>query len=280
MESGVRSTTSLLRRIGVVGVTTMVSFHAHPDDEAILCGGTLAKAAAAGHRTVLVTATLGECGETPPGLLDPGQTLAARRRIELDAAGTILGVHRTVLLGYLDSGMRNTADNDTPGSFWTADLDEAAHRLAAILTEENAEVLTVYDDHGTYGHPDHIQVHRVGRRAAELAGTPYVFEATLNRDRLAQVRASADEIPAQPDVDGIDDTLGLSEREITTVVDVTDHTDAKRAAIAAHASQYSDDSFFLAMPPVVFRHACGTEWYRQIPTPTSRARTRDLLEHE
>src|SRR5439155_59962 len=79
------------------------------------------------------------------------------------------------------------ADNDKAGSFWLADLDEAAKRLAAILDEERADALTVYDDNGSYGHPDHIQVHRVGTRAAELAGTPRVYEATINRDHLKRI---------------------------------------------------------------------------------------------
>ena len=259
-------------------MSTLVSFHAHPDDEALLCGGTLAKAAAAGHRTVLVTATRGERGEVPDGLLAPGETLAQRRERELRAAAEILGVDRVEVLGYLDSGMRNTADNHVPGSFHTADVTEAATRLAAILAEERAEVLTVYDDHGTYGHPDHIQVHQVGLRAAAMAGTPYVFEATLNRDRLAGMRAADDpELPARPDVDGIDDSIGLPEGELTTAVDVGDVLDVKRSALAAHSSQVAEGSFFLALPPEAFRHGFGTEWYRQRPTAASRRRSTDLF---
>ena len=264
-------------------MATLVSFHAHPDDEALLCGGTLAKANADGHRTVLVTATRGERGEVPNGLLGPGETLAQRRSAEVQAAAKILGIHRTLFLGYLDSGMRNTADNDVVGSFWTADIDQAAQRLAAVLIEENAEVLTIYDPHGAYGHPDHIQVHRVGVRAAELAATPYVFEATLNRDRLAQLRddpSGAENVPPRPDVDGIDDNIGLPEDQLSTGIDVCDVLDIKRAAIAAHASQVGEGSFFLALPPAAFQQAFGTEWYRQRQTVTGRPRHRNLLADE
>jgi GlcNAc-PI de-N-acetylase len=127
---------------GLPGVSTIVSFHAHPDDEAILCGGTLAKAAAAGHRVVLVYATRGENGEVPDGFLRAGETLTQRRSAETAAAAEILGAARVEFLGYVGSGMRNTATNDAPGSFWRADEGEGARRLEAILAEENADVLT------------------------------------------------------------------------------------------------------------------------------------------
>lgn len=255
---------------------TLVSFHAHPDDEALLCGGTLAKAAAAGHRTVLVTATKGERGQVPDGLLRSGEALAARRSEELAAAAGILGVARLVFLDYLDSGMRNMPTNHARSSFWSADIDEAAQRLAAVLREENAEVLTIYDDHGVYGHPDHIQVHRVGIRAAELAGTPYVFEATFNRDRIARMRAGS-ALPPEPDVDGIDDTIGLPESEITTAVEVGEFIPQKRAAIAAHASQITEGSFFLEIPSAAFQQGFGTEWYRQRDIPAGGPRAHDLF---
>ena len=165
-------------------MATLVSFHAHPDDEAIPTGGTLAKAAKDGHRVVLVFGTKGEHGEVEDGFLEPGETLAERRVKETQRSAEILGAARVEFLGYVDSGMMGTPENDAPNSFWQADIDEAAAKLAAILKEEDADVLTVYDDHGVYGHPDHIQVHRVGVRAAELAGTPRVYESTANRDAL------------------------------------------------------------------------------------------------
>ena len=163
---------------------TLVSFHAHPDDEAIPTGGALAKAADAGHRVVIVFATRGEHGEVAEGFLDDGETLWERRVQECHRSAEVLGAARVEFLGFVDSGMMGTPENEAPESFWQADVDEAARRLAAILVEEQADVLTVYDDHGIYGHPDHIQVHRVGVRAAELAGTQKVYEATANRDAI------------------------------------------------------------------------------------------------
>src|SRR5436190_20543643 len=112
-------------------MATLVCFHAHPDDECIATGGTMAKAAADGHRVVLVVATRGEHGEVADGFLDPGEELWQRRVAETLASAEILGVHRVEFLGYVDSGMVGTPENDLPGSFWTADIDEAADRLAA-----------------------------------------------------------------------------------------------------------------------------------------------------
>src|ERR1700678_4179126 len=161
-------------------MATVVFFHAHPDDEAIATGGTMAKMASEGHRVILVTATRGELGEVPPGMLQDGETLAELRQRELDRACEALGVSRREYLGYRDSGMLGEESNEDPACFWQADLAEASLRLASILESEQAEVLTTYDEHGGYGHPDHVQVHRVGVRAAEIAKTPRVFMATQN----------------------------------------------------------------------------------------------------
>ena len=246
-------------------MATLVSFHAHPDDESIQTGGMLAKAAAAGHRTVLVFGTRGEHGEVDEGFLEPGETLGERRTQETLRSAEVLGVSRVEFLGYVDSGMMGTPENDAEGSFWQADVHEAAQRLAEILTEEQADILTVYDSDGGYGHPDHIQVHRVGVRAAELAGTGRVFEGTMNRDHLRRMieegRASG-AIPPE-DVPDVSDTstFGRPEAVITTTVDVRDHLGAKRASMASHASQISETSFFLAMPEEGFARAFGSEWF-------------------
>jgi LmbE family N-acetylglucosaminyl deacetylase len=243
-------------------MSTLVTFHAHPDDEAIATAGVMAKAAADGHRVVLVTATRGEHGEVVEGVLDEGEPLAKRRTAELEAAADVLGVSRCEVLGYVDSGMMGTPENDRPGSFWSADVEEAAGRLAAILSEERAEVLTVYDDHGTYGHPDHIQVHRVGVRAAEMVGVAKVYEATISRDhvrRLGELRPPEVAEEDIPDPDAMD--LGVSEAEITTVVDVSAYLDKKRQAMAVHASQIPETSFFLSLPAEAFAAAFGQEWF-------------------
>ncbi len=244
-------------------MATLVSFHAHPDDESIATGGLLARAAAEGHRVVLVVATRGEHGEVAPGFLDEGEQLGVRRVAETFASAEVLGVDRVEFLGYVDSGMMGEPENDAPYSFWTASVDSAARRLAAILEEESAEVLTIYDDHGNYGHPDHIQVHRVGARAAALAGTPHVYEATMNRDAIARFRDEA--VAADPDlsVDDVPDDpdFGTPEAQISFAVDVVDLVDVKRRSMMAHASQITAESFFLTMPAEAFAAAFGTEWY-------------------
>ena len=252
---------------------TLVTFHAHPDDESIATAGTMARAKAEGHRVVLVLATRGELGEHAPDALAPGESLTERRVAELHAAAEVLGVDRVEFLGYRDSGMAGEETNHHDGAFARADVDEAAAKLAELLREEDADVLTVYDDHGGYGHPDHVQVHRVGVRAAELAGTKRVYEATMNRDFIRNlVEQRADELPENieaPDAAQMDD-FGSPESIITTTVDVGDYVDRKRAAMQAHASQIPADSFFLALPPDAFRAAFGEEWFIRRDAPDVR----------
>jgi LmbE family N-acetylglucosaminyl deacetylase len=247
-------------------VATIVFFHAHPDDEAIATAGTMVGLSEAGHRVVLVTATRGELGEIPDGILDEGESLADRRLVELTEACRVLGVDRQTYLDYLDSGMAGEATNDRPGSFASADVGEAAEALAQILTEEGADVLVTYDEHGGYGHPDHVQVHRVGMRAVDLAGTPVVYMATMNRDfmrSLAERLESSEWDPPEGSTDGMD-TMGEPASRLTTEVDVTPWIDRKRQAMSAHASQISDTSFFLAMPPDVYSTVWGHEWYIRV----------------
>jgi LmbE family N-acetylglucosaminyl deacetylase len=245
-------------------MATLVTFHAHPDDESIATGGVMAKAADEGHRVVLVVATRGEHGEVADGFLDEGEALWERRVRETMACADILGVARVEFLGYVDSGMIGTPENDLPESFWQADVGEAAARLAAILTEEKADVLTVYDENGVYGHPDHIQVYRVGAAAAALAGTPRLYLNTINRDHLQRsfqaVAESGEDMPGDINPDDITG-LGVSEDRITTTVDVRPWLERKRAGMAAHASQISETSFFLAMPAEMFEGGFGQEWF-------------------
>lgn len=260
-------------------MATAVFFHAHPDDEALSTGGTMARLAAGGHRVVLVTATGGELGEVPDGFLSAHETLAERRADELAAACAALGVTRHVPLGYRDSGMDGETSNADPACFWQADVDEAAQRLAAIVAAEKAEVLTTYDERGTYGHPDHIQVHRVALRAAALAAVPRLYMATVNRDHLKRLAASvAGEafLAAAEERPSIDD-LGVDEARITTAVDVVPFLDRKRRAMAAHASQISETSFFLAMPPEAFVDMWGVEWYIRVGAEATRPFETSLL---
>lgn len=255
-------------------MATMVCFHAHPDDESISTAGVMAAAAAEGHRVVLVVATKGEVGEVADGFLAAGESLADRRVTETMKAAAILGVARVEFLGYLDSGMVGTPTNEAAGAFAMADVDEAARRLAAILNEERSDILTTYDEIGGYGHPDHIQVHRVGQRAAELAATPRVYEATINRDYVIRgvadlrERFGDDEVVRQMAADfgemEDDPTFGMPDDRITTEVDVTPYVEQKRAAMAAHASQIPTDSWFLAMPPEAFALTFAREWFIRV----------------
>ena len=167
--------------------------------------------------------------------------------------------------------MMGEASNDYEGSFWQADIEEAAQRVATILREEAADLLTVYDDHGGYGHPDHIQVHRVGHRAAEIAGTERVFEATMNRDLVKRWR---EEMPDddEPETaasrdDPAMDSIGTPDADITTAVDVAAFIDTKRAGMAAHASQIDEESWFFQLADEVFATAFGTEWFVQVKPP-------------
>ncbi|HWM59427.1 MAG TPA: PIG-L family deacetylase [Pseudonocardia sp.] len=245
---------------------TIVSFHAHPDDEAIGAAGTLARAAAAGHRVVLVFATRGELGEPVPGSLGQGEPLAIRRSAECYEAAAVIGAKRVEFLGYTDSGMLGQPSNDAPYCFWQANVEHAARRLAVILDEEEPDVLTVYDDNGGYGHPDHIQVHRVGRRAGELSAVPVIAQGTVNRDWLTRgARSRGTELP--PDVA----KMGKPESEITHRVEAVDFVEQKRAAMRAHASQMAPDHFLLTMPEPVFAMGMGVEFYIVDPAPSPAA---------
>ncbi len=249
---------------------TLVCFHAHPDDECMMTGGSMARAADEGHRVVLVVATDGDHGEVP-GDLAPGETLTDRRREETARSAEVLGVHRVVWLGYADSGMTGWEQNDHEHSFFQAPVDEAATALAQVLREESADVLTVYDWHGNYGHPDHIKVHTVGHRAAELAGTPAVFEATMNRDAMKRFFEEARRQGVNPSPDGeewdpddpADDgnPMGTPEAELTHAIDVAAYAARKKASISCHKSQVTDAGFFMSLPDDAFALAFGTEWF-------------------
>ena len=247
---------------------TLVAFHAHPDDEAISTGGSLARASAEGHRVVLVIATNGEYGEVPEDLAE-GESLLDRRRAETEQSAAVLGIHRVEWLGYKDSGMTGWKQNSDPASFLQAPIEEAAEKLANILREEHADVLTVYDWHGNYGHPDHIKVNTVGHRAAEMVGVERVFEATMNRDHIVRMMEAARQaggVLVDDDFDpnaGADDgnPLGTLETDLTHAVDVSGYIHAKRESLRAHRSQVTDTSFFLQMPDEAFTAGFGTEWF-------------------
>lgn len=251
---------------------TIVSFHAHPDDEALLTAGTLARAAAEGHRVVLVTATLGEAG-LAASRFGPPDELAKARMEELRRSAEAIGAARVEWLGYADSGLDGQVplpdDPAGPAPFARAEVEQAARRLADLLREERADVLTSYDQAGGYGHPDHVQVHRVAARAAELAGTPVVLEATVDRNLLRKavgVVARIRTLPPEFDVTTFDRAYA-PRAEITHRVDVRRYTDRKRASMQAHVSQATADSgdrtlaALLRLPGPVYRWVLGREWF-------------------
>jgi LmbE family N-acetylglucosaminyl deacetylase len=239
----------------------LVSFHAHPDDEALLTGGTLARAAAEGHRVVLVVATRGEAGLSDEAA---GRGLGARRSDELDRSAAALGCTKVIRLDYPDSGMRGEHQG-----FASMPVEEPAERLAAILRAERADALTVYDRNGGYGHPDHVQVHDVGHRAAELAGTPVVLEATVDRRLLQRVLGLVSRLPGVPPDFAAErfSHAYSAPADITHRVRVGPYAGHKRASMVAHASQTSADqgvrtlTLLLRLPRPLFRVAFSREWF-------------------
>ena len=250
--------------------STLVFLHAHPDDEALFTSGTMARASAEGHRVVLVVATSGEQG-LASGSFGDSQALGATRQRELEVSARALGVHRTVLLGFGDSGLHGEAPvvQGHPLPFIGVPVDEAAERVAEVLREENADVLTTYDPAGGYGHPDHRHVNVVGARAAELAGTPILLEATVPRDTIARmVRLVGKVYKYPPEFDPTSFERAYTPRgEITHWVDCRSVIDAKRASMAAHSSQATADgadrtlAAFLRLPMPVYRRVFRREWY-------------------
>lgn len=248
-----------------VRMSTLVFFHAHPDDEASQTAGAMARAASEGYRVVVVYATNGDHGEVPDDLA-PAETVVDRRRKEAAASARALGTARIGWLGYSDSGMTGWEQNHDPAGFHLADLEQAAGRLAAFLDDEDADALVTYDWHGGYGHPDHVKAHHVAHRAAELASrTPVLFESTMNRDEMRRFREAALEQGEDPGFDpdeGMDDgnPFGSPESELHWRIDVSDFLTQKRAAMQAHSSQTTDIGMMLGLPPEVFATWFGTEW--------------------
>lgn len=260
--------------------------HAHPDDESISCGATMAKYAAEGALVMLVTCTLGEEGEVVvPELAhlaaDKDDALGPRRIDELAAACEALGVRDHRFLGgpgrWRDSGMMGVPSNERPDCFWQADLDEAVRELVAIMRAVRPQVVVTYDENGAYGHPDHIQAHRVAVAAFEAAADPArwpemgepwaasklyytampksVLQRGIDamRERgmsLFEGLESADDVP-----------FAVADDLVTTEIDARDHLDAKMAALRAHATQISVDGPIFALADDVNQLAFGREHF-------------------
>ena len=245
--------------------------HAHPDDESIGTGATMAKYAAEGVPVTLVTCTLGELGEIIPAELahladGAGDRLGEYRRAELAAACTALRVSDHRFLGgpgrWRDSGMAGLPDNDAPECFWQADVAEAAADLAVVIREVRPRVLVTYDDNGFYGHPDHIQANRVTQAAVKESGIPAkLYYTALPRSALAGFRELLEEtgIETPEEVEENPD-FGTPDELVTTRIDVSAVTGLKYASLAAHASQ-SDNIFFLEMGEELFSRIMDAEFF-------------------
>ena len=262
---------------------TMMAVHAHPDDEAISTGGVLARYADEGIRTVLVTCTGGEMGEIADPSMATPENLGEVRERELRRACEILGIGCLELLGYRDSGMAGSDANVDPRAFAREDLDVAAGRLVELVRRHRPQVLVTYDDNGFYGHPDHINAHRITVRAFAAAGDPTAYPeqglepwvpkklyyTAVARSSMAtfgeRLAAHGIELPRR-DEDPDAPPFGTPDELVTTVVDVGGVVDRKRRALRTHATQMGADVFFARMPPPLFDELFGRESFQLVET--------------
>ena len=269
---------------------TLLAVHAHPDDETITMGGTLARYHAEGVRTVVVTCTNGELGTIfDPGLVD--EPPAPLRLRELEAAASVLGISRLVDLGYLDSGMPGTPENDRPGAFWASDTHEAARRLSDIIQQERPQVMVTYDETGGYGHPDHIKCHLVSVAAFRLccpearpAKLYFVrFPLTWSREFVSTLREAGIDAPgsAPTGADAGRDVaeVGTPDELVTTRIDISAHLDTKLAALACYASQMPRNHFLRRMPRPLAARLWRYEFYsREFPKPAPAEAETELFD--
>lgn len=252
--------------------------HAHPDDESVGTGSTMAHYAATGAQVTLVTCTLGEEGEIHvPGLTQLGAAeadqLGGYRLGELAAACVALGVTDHRFLGgagrYRDSGMMGLPANNHPRAFWQADLGEAAGHLVEIMREVRPQVLITYDDNGFYGHPDHIQAHRVAMRAVELAAEEgfapaKVYWTAMPRSVLKAGMSSFAESSDNPfaGIEELDELpFGTPDEQIAARIDATDRHAAKKAAMRAHVTQIPETSWLYSIAGNFGSEFMGVEYY-------------------
>jgi LmbE family N-acetylglucosaminyl deacetylase len=250
---------------------TLMAVHAHPDDEGIQTGGVLALAAQRGFKTVLVTCTNGEMGDSPDGLKPESDghntaSTAELRLRELRKACEALSITDLELLGYRDSGMMGWPQNDDPTCFWRTPLEEATTRVAELMERHRPDVVITYDDKGLYGHPDHIQAHRATLAAAERTGIPQkfyeiAFPLSLMKAFAEMQRQARKDQPAEPGPEHEEDRVfGTPDELITTTIDVTSAWEAKKASITAHQSQMANFDF-LKMDEELVKGAFGKEHF-------------------
>jgi LmbE family N-acetylglucosaminyl deacetylase len=265
---------------------TFMAVHAHPDDEATGTGGVFARYAAEGIRTVLVTCTDGGCGDGPGGVKpgDPGHdapSVVAARRAELEASCAVLNVTHLETLDYGDSGMIGWPQNDAPNSFWGTPVDVAAGRLAQLLEKYRPDVIVTYDANGFYGHPDHIQAHRITMAAVESTGIPAkVYWTTAPRSMMEKfgevIREFGGEFPEPEEAEPAAFEIGLPDEEITSWIDTKAFGVQKFDALAAHASQ-TENIFFLKMGQERFTDMMGVETFVRVRDTTDAALPEDDL---
>ena len=257
---------------------TFVAVHAHPDDEASSTGGVFPMLASQGVRTVLVTCTNGECGDDPNGNKPEhdnhdGDAVAALRKVELEAAVDILNIDRLVMLGYRDSGMEGWPQNTDPRSFWQTPVEVAAAKLLDVLREERPQVVMTYNDFGFYGHPDHIQAHRITMAAvAQLDYEPTVYFNAIPKAVFAEFRARRREeaIARGEEVGentGVD--FGTADEEIAAAIDISAFNHLKYDALAAHASQITEENHWMKMGREGFMNTMRTEWFVRATNPNN-----------
>lgn len=258
---------------------TLMAVHAHPDDEATGTGGVLARYAAEGIRTVLVTCTDGGCGDGPGGVKpgDPGHdpvSVASMRRKELEDSCEVLKISHLETLDYADSGMMGWPNNDAPASFWQTPVEEGAARLAELLRRYQPDVVVTYDENGFYGHPDHIQANRITMAALEMTSlTPKVYWTTMPRSMMQRFGEVMREFGGQepdPAEAAAMAEIGLPDEEITTWVDTAVFGGQKFDALAAHASQ-GENIFFLRMGQERFTELMGVETFVRVQDTTGAA---------
>ncbi|WP_194815412.1 PIG-L family deacetylase [Nocardia sp. XZ_19_385] len=245
---------------------TIMAVHAHPDDEVLTTGGVFARYGEEGIRTVLVTCTNGEQGDGPGGVKPgaPGHDPAAvaeQRLGELRASAALLEIEHLELLGYQDSGMDGWDANSDPRAFANVPVSTAAAELAALIEKYRPQVIVTYDEKGGYGHPDHIQAHRITVAATESTGIPAkLYYAVEPREGTREMFAAAKANGLDMGDFELPEDFGTPIAEITTVVDVTGYTRRKVKALEAHGSQ-GDSAFFLGLPDPMQDLILGTEYF-------------------
>ena len=266
----------------------IVFVHAHPDDEVIFTGGTIARYAADGMHVVLITCTNGEAGEIAEvpelGTVDEIRPRLGEIRIEeLRESCRRLGDVDLRTLGYHDSGMDGTPENDAPVAFVNQPVEEVAGRIAAIMRETGPSVLVTYNKIGQYGHPDHIHAHRAALLAAEECGISKVYEIATPKSFIEGARAMAKEFGWDADHFYSEDDigkLGTDDVDITATLDVTPFVDRKFAALEAHRTQLGTTQGVLAIPEQIRPLALGNEHYVLVrgPGPGAGEKESDLFE--